>query len=608
MNLKRLIQLIGTGLVLAWWNGSPMMDPMQECTVTLQPSQSVQKVIDEAASGSVICLASGRWRENIMIAKSLTLRGAGRGQTIIQGKEVGKPAIFIKNDSEIDVVIEGLTAEQTYSGLEVQGKARVMIQNSSFSQNTYGLAVGGSAKVAIVNSVSLGNSFDGLFAGDSAEVTIENSSFSGNKSGIGVGSSASLTVLNSSFAANHEGIWIWDSATIVIKGSTFSGNRYDGLRLMIGSGNVEIHKSHFLRNKRCGIWVGSAEAKISGTPNEMKDNGADLCGFVTPGLRQPLVPQTDKTALAVPRDYNSIQEAIDAIAPGGVITIVGGTYFEGLTIWKLVKLIGAGWEQTTIIPLPRRSVVISIPSESKEVYLQGLEITGGQKDEMLIYGEAILRDTVISSVNSTIGGSARVIIENSVFSENDYSRSLVVTDSATVTIRSSKFSKNLLGLAVWGFASVTIQGSKFLENWHSALGVSNSAIVVIEDSKFSGSAVSLQIGDNAQVIVGNSFFSENGYGPWVNGSASLTIKNSQIFNNYSYGILIAHKAQAHISGNRIFSNKGYGVALAQRPCYDILSTFEGRIEGSGNAIELNAEGNLCPSECLYWPEGFGGGC
>ncbi|MEM4721999.1 MAG: right-handed parallel beta-helix repeat-containing protein [Candidatus Methanomethylicaceae archaeon] len=607
MNLKRLIQLIGAGLVLAWWNSSLMMDPMQECTVTLRPGQSIQKAIDEVALGSVICLASGRWRENIMIAKSLTLRGAGRGQTIIQGKEVGKSAIFIKNDSEIDVVIERLTAEQTYGGLEVQGEARVMIQNSLFSKNTYGLAVGGSAKVAIVNSVSLGNSFDGLFAGDSAEVTIENSSFSGNENGIFIGDSASLTVLNSSFAANQVGIWIWDSANIIIEGSTFSGNRYDGLRLMKGSGNVEIHKSHFLRNKRCGISVGSAEAKISGTPNEMKDNGADLCGFVNPRLRQPLVPQTDKTALTVPSDYNSIQEAIDAIAPGGVVTITGGTYFEGLTIWKPVKLIGVGWEQTTIMPLPGRSVVISIPSESKEVYLQGLKITGGQKDEMLIYGEAILRDIVISLLGSTIGGFAGVIIENSVFSENYYSRSLVVTDSANVTIKSSIFSKNLLGLSVWRFARVTIQDSAFLENW-STLGVSGYGIVVIENSRFLGSAISIDASDYAQVTVENSSFSKNDYGPWVNGSASLTIKNSQIFNNYSYGILIAHKAQAHISNNRIFSNKGYGVALAQRPCYDILSTFEGRIEGSGNAIELNAKGNLCPSECSYWPEGFGGGC
>lgn len=133
-------------------------------------------------------------------------------------------------------------------------------------------------------------------------------------------------------------------------------------------------------------------------------------------------------------------------------------------------------------------------------------------------------------------------------------------------------------------------------------------MVVVEDSKFLGSAISIKASDYAQVAVYNSSFSENGFGLEASGSASLTIKNSQIFNNYSYGVLIRGKAQAHISNNRIFSNKGYGVALAQRPCYEILSTFEGRVEGGGNVIEFNVKGNLCPSECSYWPEGFGGGC
>lgn len=222
-----------------------------DCTVTVKPGESIQRAIDAAQEGAVICLAAGTWEENLEIKKSLTLRGAGQEQTKIKGD------ITIASDKVIEVKLEGLTISE--------------------------------------------NSRAGIVLGGSAQATIENNTIE--------------------------------------------------------------------ENKRCGIWS-SSDKLAQGKDNRMDNNGADLCGNLSASLRKPLEPQTEQKQLSFPGPYPTLQRAIDALAPGGTITIAAGEHQGGLTIWKPLTLRGVGREQVRI------KGAVSLVSEAQGVQIEGVTVAG----------------------------------------------------------------------------------------------------------------------------------------------------------------------------------------------------------------------------------------
>lgn len=84
MKLTRYLVLATLVLAAMWGLGSlatvhdrTLAQDQPECTVTLQPSESIQQAIDQAAEGDVVCLTGAAWEENLTISNSLTLQGIG---------------------------------------------------------------------------------------------------------------------------------------------------------------------------------------------------------------------------------------------------------------------------------------------------------------------------------------------------------------------------------------------------------------------------------------------------------------------------------------------------------------------------------------------------
>jgi len=609
--MMRMLKLIGLGaalviLALAAGNGGQLVGAQEQppCTVTVTPGQSIQEAIDAANPGDVICLSEGEWRENLVIKKGLTLRGAGRDRSIIKGKYEGKPVIRIESDSEIKVTIEGLTIAEAKLGEE-----------RTYKED--GIEIGGKAKVIIRDSEISGNGGDGIWMEGSSQATISDSQISENgDDGIDIWDSSQATISGSQISGNGWGIEMWDSSQAKISDSQISGNSWDGIE-MGPSSQAEIRGSRFLNNGGCGIEVETEEASVRGGPNEMRGNGADLCGYAPASIRKPLVPQIDRKELSVPGDYPSIQEAIDALAPGGTITLAPGTYEEGLTIWKPLTIRGAGKEKTVLKPLPNptRKLIVSIIAGAKGVALEGLTITGSAGDGLFIYGEASLKGLQISG-NGTDGigmwDSSQAEISGSEISGNGYG--IWMRSSSRAEISGSQISGNGgYGISMWSSSQATISGSEISGNDSDGIVMGwGSARAEISISTISGNGGDgISMWSSSQVTISGSEISGNdsdGIVMW-GGSSRAEISGSQISGNRKAGIVIGASSQAVIRGNKIFENKGYGVVLYLKSCgfWYGAESFEGKVEGSANEIHDNSKGDVCP-EGLEFLKTSQGGC
>ena len=318
---KRALKLfgLGTALVLALAaagliSGAESL-AAQSCTVSLSPNDSIQQAIDTASSGAVICLGEGTWEENLVIVgKSLTLRGAGAGKTVIRSAERSRPVVWIESD-EIEVNLEGVTItgasgffcltppERCAIGLVAKGSAQVSLTNSQVSGNElvglwvedsaqvslqdstvsgnemYGLSVGGSAQVNLRDSTVSGNVDEGLGSvcaglsvGGSAQVTLRSSTVYGNNDGLLVGGSAQVILQDSKVYRNGHGFNVGGSTRVSLQGSTISENRGRGLDVR-ASAQVSLTNSRVAGNGELGLFVGGS-AQVSLWNSEVSLNMA----------------------------------------------------------------------------------------------------------------------------------------------------------------------------------------------------------------------------------------------------------------------------------------------------------------------------------------------
>lgn len=288
-----------------------------ECTVSVQPCQSIQAAIDAAPDGAVICLSEGEWEEDLVIEKALTVRGEGAGKTVIRGTGSAPDALAIycldaEQSGDVHVQIEGLTItgagragisiateiHAAVSGCEVQGngvgvfllgESEVEIQDCVISENGEGINGFESARATIVACNVSDNANAGIGFAFSAEATISDSTVSENgRYGVYLAGSAQATISSSVVADNQgngvslmdscqatlndcsvtengleyaqkgsyytEGIILGDEAQAVLNDCTVSGNANEGI-LLRSKAHADISGTTVSENGRVGVWL-----------------------------------------------------------------------------------------------------------------------------------------------------------------------------------------------------------------------------------------------------------------------------------------------------------------------------------------------------------------
>ncbi len=581
-------EMHGNGVDLCGFASASLRKPLVPQTDKTQLTvpadfQSLQEAVDAVAPGGTINIAEGSYETGLTLWKSVTMRGAGQKQTILKA---GGPLVVSLLAEAQGVNIEGLTLQGGSEGLEILGQAA--LQDVQISENAYGLLVLGEAQVSLTHSQVSSNKKDGLLVGGSAQVSLTDSQVFDNDEGFLVSDSAQVSLSNAEISGNSTdgllaqnstqvsltktrvfgnklfGLVVGDSARLTVTNSELSNNEPSSL-LIGSSAAVEMKNNTVIYHSFCAVWVVTEQAQVRGTANEMRYNGADLCGFAPAAIRKPLVSQTDRTQLMVPGDYASLQEAIDAIAPGGTITVAAGSYETGLTVWKPLTIRGAGQDQTVLKALPNSSVVVSIIAEAQGIGIDGLMVTGSQGIGLFIYGRATLQNAKVSDNASdglVVGGLAQVSLKNAkVSSHVEYG--LLVGDSARLTLTNSELSANGFGLVVGDSAQANVFSSSLSANVGSGFVVRDKAKVEVQRSTIAGNGTDLQT-------------CQYPFDPICN------------------GILVRDQAQLTLSDVLIKDNADWGVTALLKPCGFIEPSFTGQVIFTGvNTIEGNNKlGNL----------------
>jgi parallel beta-helix repeat protein len=257
-----------------------------------QDVPTLQEAINQVRPGGTITVAAGTYRGQLQIYKSVTIRGAGSGRTILQAPGTDWTVVNIATD-QLNVVLEGLTVTGGRRGVQIDTgpNGNITLKEVKVDRN----GAGGRTDV-------------GILVFGQGTVTLEQVSISGNRGqGIGVFGRPHVTVRNTTIAQNAQhGIFTIGRPTMVIESSTIRGNELRGIGLfndtqatihrstiennggfsgivLANNSQVTIEGSTISRNVEAGIFVGwNAQAEIR--DNQITDNRTNAQGFFGWGI------------------------------------------------------------------------------------------------------------------------------------------------------------------------------------------------------------------------------------------------------------------------------------------------------------------------------------
>ncbi len=273
------------GLALAMWASTiGFADTQEACNMFVEPGESIQAAIDAAPEGAVICLPAGKWHENIVISRSLVLRGEDADSVVLRSADPDTPRISVRApDEDVEVVIENIMIVGTEGdqdvGIWVQDGSHVVVANCVIAGNRSagiwladaaeamisgctvrgqdwygGIRLSGSSQATIEDSVITDNAL-GITLTGASRATVRDSVISYNRwVGLSIRAASSLSIIDCEVVGNGAfgGVFVRDSGNALVSDCTIAANYGPGLQLA-DSAQATIVENTIWENGRCGV-------------------------------------------------------------------------------------------------------------------------------------------------------------------------------------------------------------------------------------------------------------------------------------------------------------------------------------------------------------------
>jgi hypothetical protein len=326
--------------------------PPPDCTASIAWGQPIQPFIDQAPEGAVLCLIGTQetattWYENLLITKSLTLRGVARDQTIIRGIKVGLPVMRIRSNLEIEVHLEHLSLVGSLSstvgspiicpedepceayGLEIQGHARVYARDIAIRDNDLrGLVISGSAHLYLEESTIAHNGWEGLVAWGDSQVHVRDVVFSGNLAGIWVAGDVRFEAVSIRIAETIVGLYASGRSRVQLEGATISTSQQalhatESARLTLIETMIQQNTRGVLVTDQAGLILEDV------TISENQLSGLEVKNYTVTSVWRGLIESNGQSELCTQRELlcNGLTAA------GHAQVVLWGTKIRGNTDW-----------------------------------------------------------------------------------------------------------------------------------------------------------------------------------------------------------------------------------------------------------------------------------
>lgn len=207
------------------------------------PFNSIIEGIDAVAPGKSVIVAVGTYKEQLIIDRSITLRGASRDNTFITGSGLTGNLITIEEDY---VIITGFTidgANSTAKGIYFNNCSSININNNTIQNNvSYGLNYRNSSPTIECNDIT-DNDYSAIDIAMGGAGIIRDNFLINNLYGIRSCGDSSPEITGNNISNNNTGIYCRESATPIISYNTISNNTGYGIlidNLLVNSVNPDI--------------------------------------------------------------------------------------------------------------------------------------------------------------------------------------------------------------------------------------------------------------------------------------------------------------------------------------------------------------------------------
>jgi len=270
--------------------------PVQSDFVQIGRSSIIQQAIDNAAEGDTVYVEEGTYYENIVINKTISLEGAGREKTIIDGGWLGDTVVISVDNVNIsgftilngskginvisnDTRISDCHCVSNIIGIYVNTARRCILEDLRCDRNYGGgICYVGSDYNSLINSTCDSNGEVGISLFSSAKNSFTGGSCSGNN-GYGMYMywfSGNTDISDYRFDANNKtGLYIFDSSRCTVSNSTFDRNNGDGLYLM-STGSTIANSNSFL-NEGKGLHLYHSDESIISNCTMERNRKEGIC-------------------------------------------------------------------------------------------------------------------------------------------------------------------------------------------------------------------------------------------------------------------------------------------------------------------------------------------